>query len=111
MKNNGKRKRKHRKEVMALFEQFKEKFPVAVREEIVAEGEYFTLARVSAMVNDGFIIGEGLARRSGELGADAPDSIDPIRAKTISLGRAQVSCAMKLASHKPWVKLRNLLMA
>jgi hypothetical protein len=107
MKNNG-RKRKHRKEVMALFEQFKEKFPAAICEEIVVEGTYFTLARVIATVNEGHIVGEGIARRSGK---EAPDDNNPDLAKSISLGRAQVACAMKLACHKPWVKLRSLLMA
>lgn len=106
---NGKRKRRHRKEVMATFEQFKEKFPTAIQEEIVAEGVYFTLARVSATLNEGSIVGEGLARRSG--GNGTQDEQNSVLAKSISLGRAKVACATKLALHKPWVKLRSLLMA
>lgn len=107
---NGKRKRRHRKEVMVQFEQFRGKFPEGIREEIVAEGTYFTLARVSAIINDspGSIVGEGLARRSGKI---IPDENDPTLARNIALGRARVACAVKLANHKPWVKLRSLLMA
>ena len=95
---------------MAVFERYREKFPTAIQEEIVAEGTYFTLARVSVTVDEtpGAIVGEGLARRSGQ---EFPDDSDPILAKNISLGRAHVACAMKLAYHKPWVKLRSLLMA
>ena len=111
MKNN-KRRRKHRKEVMGAFEAFKVKFPDALKEEIVAEGTYFTLARVSAIVKsdgrDDLVIGEGLARRSGQ---QVPDSIDVELGRKISLGRATTACATKLACHKSWIKLRNLLMA
>lgn len=101
-------RKKHRKEVMAAFERFVEKFPESITQEIVAEGVYFTLARISLAVNGISIVGEGLARRSGE---DIPDENNADLARNISLGRAQVACATKLAQHKPWVKLRSLLMA
>jgi hypothetical protein len=108
---NGRRKRRHRKEVMAMFAQFKEKFPASVREEIVAEGVHFTLARVSATMSEspGVIVGEGIARRSGD--SKIQDEPNSNLGRSISLGRANVACAIKLASHKPWVKIRSLLMA
>jgi L-fucose isomerase-like protein len=103
---NGKRSHK---EVMALFEKVRERWPTAIREEIVVEGVYFTLARVSVDFASGAVsvIGEGIARRSGE---GVPDDNNPDLAKSISLGRARVACAMKLANHCVWVKLRSLLM-
>ena len=109
MNHNGKRKRRHHKEIMGMYDQFRQKFPAAVREEIVTEGIYYTLARVMATVNEGFIVGEGLSRRSG--GNGIVDGQNSELAKEIALGRAHTACAIKLAYHKPWVKLKNLLMA
>jgi hypothetical protein len=93
---------------MDKFYAFRMRFPDAIKEEILIEGTYFTLARVSAIFNSDLIIGEGLARRSGQV---APDSINPELGKNIALGRATVACAVKLANHKSWVKMRSLLMA
>ena len=109
MKNNG-RKRKHRKEVLAKFEEYQIKYPEGIHEEIVTEGVYYTFARVSVVVNGlpGAIVGEGVSRRSGQI---IPDEYNEELGRSIALGRARVACATKLACHKPWVKLRSLLMA
>ncbi len=106
-KRKEEKRRKHHKEIMLAFEAFKSKFPEAIKEEIIAEGEYFTLARVSATLGKDVVIGEGLARRSGNKAIDPPN---PWRAKEISIGRANTALATKLAYRKPWVKLRSHLM-
>jgi hypothetical protein len=115
-----KRKKKYRKEVLAVYDSFKNKNPEAVKEEIVVEGVYFTLARVTVELADNgpikqgtTIIGEGIARRSG-IGCK-PDQEDYMLANSISLGRARIAAAFRLAAHKPWIKMRSgrnyLLMA
>lgn len=112
-KRKAARKKKHRKEIMRMYDKFKAENPDAVKEEVVFQGIYITVARVTIEWNGMVITGEGEARRSG-LGC-VLDEEDFQLANDISIGRARVPAAFRLAARKPWVKMRSgrnyLLMA
>lgn len=96
----------------AKLEKTLEYFTDKVKEEVVFEGNVFTVARVTILPNgdDGpKVIGEGVAKRSGPY-KGLPDEPDPLLGKSIALGRARKAVALKLKKHKEWIKISHNLM-
>jgi hypothetical protein len=103
-----------KKELETAYENFKVLTPGKVKEEIIFESEFFTVARVTIELPppEGFatpkmLVAEGVSKRSGEFFVD---KVNEDLRKEISLGRARKAMALKLVSKKPWVKIHNNLM-
>jgi hypothetical protein len=88
------------------YDDFTGKFPELVKEEIVFEGVFITVARVT-LGDLNPIIGEGISKRSGCVVPDEPNGLG----REIAMGRAQKAAALKLASKKRWIKIHDDMMA
>ena len=96
------------------YENVKVLTPDKVKEEIVLDGAFFTVARITVDINGRPIVAEGLSKRTGddedESNLPEVDEVNLAMGREIALGRARKAMALKLVSGKPWVKIHNPLM-
>jgi hypothetical protein len=102
-----------KQELLELYEDVKTLTPAKIKEEIVFEGCFYTVARVTVDVgtNGGkplLIVAEGESKRSGD---KVPDEPNRALGRQIAMGRARNAVAKKLSSGKLWCKIGNPLEA